>query len=81
MTLYKFVVEIYDAGTDDWEDMGKVLLPANASELHTEHALQAVGVFAPRGADTLHWGHTARPDQYGEIYDAAGALLVRITQA
>lgn len=77
MKLYKFVVEAYDAENDDWDTVGKVLLPFNASYQHTEHALQAVGVYAPRGADTLDWG----PEQYGEVRDASGTVLVRMTAA
>jgi len=80
MSLYKFTVEYYDAECDDWSDAGAVLLPFNASHSHTEHALAAVGVFAPRGADELYWNHTPRPEQYGEIYDATGQAIVRITQ-
>jgi hypothetical protein len=78
MKLYRFTVEHYDSDSDDWTEAGSVLLPFNAGRTHTEHALAAVGIYAPRGADELHWNHTARPDQYGEIY-ASGQLIVRLT--
>lgn len=76
--LHRFEVESYVASDDDWEEHGSVLLPDHAGYGAVEHALAAVGVFAPRGADMLEWDcGTSYP--YAQIMDQAGNLLVRIT--
>lgn len=78
--LIKFQVESYDVESDDYEEMGVVLLPDHAQHSHVEHALAAVGVYAPRGADELHWDcGTSYP--YAQILDASGACIVRLREA
>ena len=48
-----FTVETYDSETDDWAPVGCVILSHAASEHHVEHALAPLGLYVPRGLDSL----------------------------
>jgi hypothetical protein len=67
------MVELYDE-LGNWEPLGSVLLPPRATRRKVEHALRAVGVYAPRGADQLRW----RRDR-ATIKDSENRPLVRLT--
>ena len=67
-----FVVESYDDQSDDWEVIGRVILPFEASRHAVEHALASLGIYAPRGNDTLDWG------DFGVIYNYADEAMVRL---
>lgn len=56
-------------------NFGSVLLPAMASEEQVGRALVAVGIFAPRGLDTLEWVD----DEAGTIFDGNGYPIVYLT--
>lgn len=76
-TLLRFYVEAYDEETDDWNLVGSVLLPDCAPDREVEHALAAVGLYVPRGADELDWGSSSVPSAM--IVDNRGAPLARLT--
>ena len=59
---------------DEWVRTRPAKLSSGASSAAAEGALAVVGVFAPRGADTLVW----YPDGSGEIRDQAGEPIVRL---
>lgn len=52
---------------------GTVLLYWNAAAHEVEHALAAVGVYAPRGTDKIEWLSSAR---MAAIIDGEGAVIV-----
>ena len=79
-TLIRFAVEVYDPEVDDWESKGSVLLPDQAPEHEVEHALAALGLYAPRGADVLEWDQ-ATDFPYAMITDASGTPMVRMADA
>ena len=60
-----------------WEDAGSVLLPPGCDSFGVETALQAVGVYAPRGADELEW----YDEEVATIRDAEGFCMVRLVGA
>lgn len=68
----RFMVELYDE-LGDWQPLGSVLLMPGATRRKVEHALRAVGVYAPRGADKLRW----RRDR-ATIKDSDNRPLVRL---
>jgi hypothetical protein len=92
--IYTFDVEVYDPEADDFDLVGSVLLPDHALRHEVEHALAAVGVYCPRGADELTWevASGARvtvrdgflswdapsDDPIGLIHDGDGRILVRM---
>lgn len=78
----RFIVEIYEPETDDWRELGSVLLPLLAPEHEVEGALAPLGVYCPRGADALEWSLNGKnlplPGDSAMIYDADGAPMVRL---
>jgi hypothetical protein len=76
MKIHRMSVEAL-SHDGDYEEMGSVLLPDYAAPSEVEHALVAVGVYAPRGADSLEWHDTASyPSAW--IRDGGGEIIVRI---
>lgn len=63
----------YDPALDEWELAGSVILPHDAPEHEVEHALVAIGLYCPRGADELEWGA-----KNATIFDASGWPMVRL---
>lgn len=77
--LYRFSVEVFDNECADWEDRGSVLLPDRAAYSQIEHALACVGVYAPRGMDSVEWDcGTGYP--YAQILDAGMNCIVRLQE-
>lgn len=74
-TLRQYEVEVYDAQSDDFDEVGSVLLPPFATDSSVARALAACGVYAPRGLDELHWGIG---DFAALIWDGEGQLIVRL---
>lgn len=70
----RYDVESYDPGTDSWEGHGSVILPPKAPEHEVEHALVAIGLYCPRGADELEWFSKRR----ATVFDATGWPMVRL---
>ncbi len=64
--LQVFDVETYDVHADDWTPAGSVLLYHDAPGSVVEHALVALGIYMPRGNDTLDWGDFGVIREYGE---------------
>jgi hypothetical protein len=77
MQLRKYYVEVYESNCDDFEDRGAVLLPFHAEYSHIEHALAAVGVYAPRGMDHVEWSSGWNG---ALITDAGGTVIVRMSE-
>lgn len=75
MYLEIFMVESFNEELDNWEEMGRVLLPFGANKQQVEHAVAVLGVYAPRGNDDLEWG------DFAVIYDSIGKAMVRLTPA
>lgn len=76
-SLYPLMVEIYNFDAHDWEELGRVLLPAKAPSREVEHALASVGVYAPRGGDLLDWGVESGTPR-AIIRDQRGLPLARL---
>ena len=57
-------------------ETNSVLLPYGAGHTQTEAALSSVGIYAPRGLDTLEWG--AEPEALATIYDGNGEPIVHL---
>lgn len=79
--LLRFVVETIELGPDGHcyvsDPRGQVLLFWESDARHVEHALVALGVYAPRGLDTVEW---FKPNRVAVIRDAAGAPIARLTE-
>lgn len=76
-TLHRYMVESWDEETQGWSKHGSVCLPVGAPDHEIEHALAAVGVYAPRGMDWTEWrvvvdGHPAM----AKIRDASDRIIV-----
>jgi len=52
------------------------MLPYGARPSEVEAALSAVGLYAPRGLDTLEWG--AFPGAVATIFDANGNPMIHL---
>lgn len=74
-TLLRFhVYSLYGA---DEGCVGSVCLHDQALEHHVEHALAAVGLYAPRGADQLVWG--GEPEApWASIFDGSDNEIIRL---
>lgn len=59
-------------------ESASVLLPYGASAREVEHALAVVGVYAPRGPETVEWG--AFPGAEATIFDANGTPIVHLIE-
>jgi hypothetical protein len=59
--LKRFRVYQLDDPEDSHRYVGSVLLAEGASPSHVEHALAAVGIYAPRGLDELLWSRDVDP--------------------
>ena len=78
MNLHRFRVLAFDG--QGWEPRGSVLLPDFAHERDVEHALAAVGVYAPRGQDYVSWRVSA-DDSAAIVFDGADHPMVRLIAA
>ena len=65
MTTKIFDVELNDYG--DWVIKGSILLRHDAPKHEVEHALAPLGIYMPRGSDTLEWGDFGVIYEYGEM--------------
>jgi hypothetical protein len=64
---------------DNWDNAGCTVQLRYGAESHeVEAALAAVGLYAPRGLDTLVWG--ACPDAAATIFDSAGNPIVHLLE-
>lgn len=62
---------------DRWENEGmSVLLPLRAKLHEVEAALSAIGLYAPRGGDTLEW--FVFSGTVATIFDALGHAVVHL---
>lgn len=71
-TCILFRIESCEDGR--WSERGRVYLPDQAPPHQIEEALSSVGVYAPRGADTVSWS-----ERRGMVLDAGGYALARLT--
>ena len=79
MRARRLVVDVYEPETAGWRRVGMVTLPWGADRLDVEHALVAVGVYAPRGADTMLWfPATTGRIVSAAIWDGTGLPMVRL---
>lgn len=77
-SLLRFMVETGEGETGEWKELGSICLANHAPRHECEHALSAVGIYAPRGHDMLEWFD--RPEGiFAMIYDAGGHPTVRLT--
>lgn len=75
----RLTVEMYDPTFDDWRECGSVLLPAEPSRIEMEGALSALGLYCPRGADTVRFSYWWQADEpFAIIDDAEGRPMVRL---
>ena len=77
MSAHRFVVEAYDDASGEFVELGQVILTTGAREHEVEHALSAVGVYCPRGADELEWSDGADLP-WAIIRDSRGGPLARL---
>lgn len=54
-SLLVFDVEVFDVDPFEWQPAGAVILPYPATNEQLEHALAAIGLYCPRGADDVSW--------------------------
>jgi len=81
MKLLRLLAEVYESDTDDWQVYGSVLLPADPTRTEMEHALAVLGLYCPRGADTVCFAYkweTEKP--FATISDANNEPMVRLIE-
>ncbi len=61
----RIVVELFNDETDGWYKHGLIDLDFGASYGETEQALCKIGIYMPRGSDTLEWGDVGLIREYG----------------
>ena len=74
MRLFPIVLDL-----DDF-DAGSVLLPKGACERQVEAALAAVGIYAPRGPETVEWFEDEPNgcDPIAIVHDSRGEPIVHL---